>query len=209
VKRSLLGAALFSVLGLPALADFASAQSAMPAAPSSGATPAVKGATSNQKSQPALLPTAAVMPLAPQVKGARPRVNTKVLAPAATTLAPGLENLAAPPSLGLPVKPIQVSIQELRPISLRQSVTGIATGNTRNQAQVGENQLLGRLQVVIALEARGQIVFLLRTQYGKSTYGLNVALQTAHRHRDGERSGLTHNVFLLHGFILALMVREC
>jgi OMF family outer membrane factor len=48
-------------------------------------------------------------------------VNTKVLAPAATSLAPGLENLAAPPSLGLPVKPSQVRIQELRPISMRQA----------------------------------------------------------------------------------------
>jgi OMF family outer membrane factor len=152
VKRSLLGAALFSVLGLPALADFARAQSAMPAAPSSGATPAVKGATSNQKSQPALVPTAAVMPLAPQVKGARPRVNTKVLAPAATTLAPGLENLAAPPSLGLPVKPSQVRIQELRPISMRQA-ENLAEVNNPNLKAIASKveQAQSALRAQIAL----------------------------------------------------------
>jgi OMF family outer membrane factor len=152
VKRSLLGAALFSVLGLPALADFARAQSAMPAAPSSGATPAVKGVSSNQKSQPALVPTAAVMPLAPQVKGARPRVNTKVLAPAATSLAPGLENLAAPPSLGLPVKPSQVRIQELRPISMRQAESLAEVNNPSLKAvasQVEQAQSALRAQIAL------------------------------------------------------------
>lgn len=152
MKRSLLGAALFSVLGLPALADFARAQSAMPAAPSSGATPAVKGVSSNQKSQPALVPTAAVMPLAPQVKGARPRVNTKVLAPAATSLAPGLENLAAPPSLGLPVKPSQVRIQELRPISMRQAESLAEVNNPSLKAvasQVEQAQSALRAQIAL------------------------------------------------------------
>ena len=152
MKRSLLGAALFSVLGLPALADFARAQSAMPAAPSSGATPAVKGVSSNQKSQPALVPTAAVMPLAPQVKGARPRVNTKVLAPAATSLAPGLENLAAPPSLGLPVKPSQVRIQELRPISMRQAENLAEVNNPSLKAvasQVEQAQSALRAQIAL------------------------------------------------------------
>ena len=152
MKRSLLGAALFSVLGLPALADFARAQSAMPAAPSSGATSAVKGASSNQKSQPALVPTAAVMPLAPQVKGARPRVNTKVLAPAATSLAPGLENLAAPPSLGLPVKPSQVRIQELRPISMRQAENLAEVNNPSLKAvasQVEQAQSALRAQIAL------------------------------------------------------------
>ena len=152
MKRSLLGAALFSVLGLPALADFARAQSAMPAAPSSGGTQAVKGVSSNQKSQPALVPTAAVIPLAPQVKGARPRVNTKVLAPAATRLAPGLEDLAAPPSLGLPVKPSQVRIQELRPISLRQAVNLAEVNNPSLKAVASQvEQAQSNLRAQIAL----------------------------------------------------------
>jgi OMF family outer membrane factor len=152
VKRSLLGAALFSVLGLPALADFARAQSAMPAAPSSGGTQAVKGVSSNQKSQPALVPTAAVVPLAPQVKGARPRANIKVLAPAATSLAPGLENLAAPPSLGLPVKPSQVRIQELRPISMRQAENLAEVNNPSLKAVASQvEQAQSNLRAQIAL----------------------------------------------------------
>lgn len=67
------------------------------------------------------------LPLAPQtkrgagdtkVRGYRPRVNPTLVAPAATKLAPGLESLPAPASLALPVKPDQVRIQELRPLSL-------------------------------------------------------------------------------------------
>jgi OMF family outer membrane factor len=152
VKRSLLGAALFSVLGLPALADFARAQSAMPAAPSSGATPAVKGVSSNPESQPAPSPASAAMPLAPQVKGARPQVNTKVLAPAATSLPLGLEDLAAPPSLGLPVKPSQVRIQELRPISLRQAVNLAEVNNPSLKAVASQvEQAQSNLRAQIAL----------------------------------------------------------
>jgi OMF family outer membrane factor len=152
VKRSLLGAALFSVLGLPALADFARAQSAMPAAPSSGATPAVKGVSSNPESQPAPSPASAALPLAPQVKGARPQVNTKVLAPAATSLPLGLEDLAAPPSLGLPVKPSQVRIQELRPISLRQAVNLAEVNNPSLKAVASQvEQAQSNLRAQIAL----------------------------------------------------------
>ncbi len=152
MKRSLLGAALFSVLGLPALTDFARAQTAMPAAPIAAASQAVKPVSSNQQSQPAPSPAPAALPLAPQVKGARPRVNTKVLAPAATSLPLGLEDLAAPPSLGLPVKPIQVRIQELRPISLRQAVNLAEVNNPSLKAVASQvEQAQSNLRAQIAL----------------------------------------------------------
>lgn len=63
-------------------------------------------------------PLPQVLPLAPQVKGPRPKSNPDVLAPAATKLLPGLERLAAPASLALPTKPDQVVIRELRPLGL-------------------------------------------------------------------------------------------
>ena len=152
MKRSLLGAALFSVLGLPALTDFARAQTAMPAAPISAVSQAAKGVSSNPQSQPAPGSTPAALPLAPQVKGARPRVNTKVLAPAATSLPLGLEDLAAPPSLGLPVKPIQVRIQELRPISLRQAVNLAEVNNPSLKAVASQvEQAQSNLRAEMAL----------------------------------------------------------
>ena len=152
MKRSLLGAALFSVLGLPALTDFARAQTAMPAAPISAVSQAAKGVSSNPQSQPAPGSTPAALPLAPQVKGARPRVNTKVLAPAATSLPLGLEDLAAPPSLGLPVKPSQVRIQELRPISLRQAVNLAEVNNPSLKAVASQvEQAQSNLRAEMAL----------------------------------------------------------
>ena len=45
------------------------------------------------------------LPLAPQVKGPRPKSDASVLAPAATKLDPSLQNLAAPATLALPNKP--------------------------------------------------------------------------------------------------------
>ena len=59
------------------------------------------------------------LPLAPEaMRGYRPRLNPTLVTPAATKLAPGVENLPAPASLALPVKPEQVRITELRPLGL-------------------------------------------------------------------------------------------
>ncbi len=61
----------------------------------------------------------APLPLAPEVKGPRPKSDPSVLAPAATKLDPSLQKLAAPATLALPNKPEQVRIVELRPLSLK------------------------------------------------------------------------------------------
>ncbi len=70
-----------------------------------------------------------VLPLAPQVKGNRPRSNPAVLPPAATTLPPELKDLGAPDSLALPVKPSQVQIRELRPLGLEEVETIVEVNN--------------------------------------------------------------------------------
>ena len=71
------------------------------------------------------------LPLAPAVKGARPKSDASVLAPAATKLDPALQRLAAPASLALPNKPEQVRIVELRPLSLK-DVENLAEVNNPN-----------------------------------------------------------------------------
>jgi OMF family outer membrane factor len=58
------------------------------------------------------------LPLAPQLKGGRPRLKDDAVVPAATELIPTLQPLAAPPSLALPDQKQQVSIHELRPLTL-------------------------------------------------------------------------------------------
>ena len=71
------------------------------------------------------------LPLAPAEKGARPRSDASVLAPAAIKLDPALQRLAAPAALGLPNKPEQVRIVELRPLSLK-DVENLAEVNNPN-----------------------------------------------------------------------------
>jgi outer membrane factor, OMF family len=63
-------------------------------------------------------PPPQTLPLATQLKGNRPKSNPSVLPPAATVLPPDLKLLKAPLPLALPNKPSQVSIRELRPLSL-------------------------------------------------------------------------------------------
>lgn len=80
---------------------------------------------------PNLDPQQQILPLAPSVKGSRPKSNPKVLTPAATKLDPALERLAAPATLALPTTVQQVMIRELRPLDLRE-VENLAEVNNPN-----------------------------------------------------------------------------
>ena len=71
------------------------------------------------------------LPLAPEVKGSRPKSDPGVLAPAATKLDPSLQRLAAPATLALPNKPEQVRIVEARPLALK-DVENLAEVNNPN-----------------------------------------------------------------------------
>jgi OMF family outer membrane factor len=88
---------------------------AAPKAPAAGAA-----GLSRSGSQASLLQLPEALPLAPALKGDRPKSNPKVLPPAATTLPPELRDLVSPASLALPDRPRQVRITQLRPLSLDQ-----------------------------------------------------------------------------------------
>ena len=117
--------ALLCLLGTPLLSLAAQAQEKPePVAPQADLT----------------LPLPPPLPLAPEalrgdsttkLRGYRPRLNPTLVTPAATKLAPGLENLPAPASLALPVKPEQVRITELRPLGLVE-VENLAEVNNPN-----------------------------------------------------------------------------
>ena len=103
------------------------------------------------------------LPLAPEVKGARPKSDASVLAPAATKLDPSLQRLAAPATLALPNKPEQVRIVELRPLSLK-DVENLAEVNNPNlkaiASQVDQAQSNLRTQIAawyptLSLSANG------------------------------------------------------
>ncbi|MFM7228536.1 MAG: TolC family protein [Cyanobacteriota bacterium] len=67
------------------------------------------------------IPAPPPLPLAPAIKGERPKSNPTVLPPAATTPPAGLENLLGPAPLALPTRPDQVRINDLVPLSLEQA----------------------------------------------------------------------------------------
>lgn len=95
---------------------------------------------------------AAAVPLAPEVKGPRPRLNPTLVTPAATDLTPGVSDLKAPASLALPTKPEQVRIQELRPISLVEAENLAEVNNPNLKAvasQVDQAQSALRAQIAL------------------------------------------------------------
>ncbi len=105
--------------------------------------PGFQGVSLAQDTAPAAAPLEAApgrpaqpvpIPLAPEVKGNRPKSDPTVLPPAATELEPGLQPLASPPSLALPTRPAQVKIQQLRPLGLREVETLAETNNPNLKA---------------------------------------------------------------------------
>ena len=106
-------------------------------------------------------PASPALPLAPDTVGAdpnkklrgyRPRVNPALVPPAATQLAPGLENLAAPASLALPVKPGQVVIQQLRPLGMQEAENLAEVNNPNLKAIASQvDQAQSNLRAQIAL----------------------------------------------------------
>ncbi|KEF40697.1 MAG: RND transporter [Cyanobium sp. CACIAM 14] len=114
------------------------------AEPAPAPTPAAASAPNS--GLPALPP----IPLAPQVKGSRPKSNPSVLPPAATELPEGLKDLAAPRSLALPVRPSQVRIRQLRPLGLADVETLVEVNNPQLKAlasQVEQAQSALRAQI--------------------------------------------------------------
>ena len=69
-------------------------------------------------SSESLLMDQSTLPNALDLKGSRPKADPSVLPPAATTLPEDLDALKSPDSLALPDLPSQVTIRELRPLTL-------------------------------------------------------------------------------------------
>ena len=87
----------------------------------SGASPVLGQGSASKDSTSALIDQS-TLPTAPQLKGERPRLNDGAVVPAATELTPSLLPLTAPPSLALPDQKQQVSIHELRPLTLEDAL---------------------------------------------------------------------------------------
>ena len=86
-----------------------------------GASPVLGQASSSEESTSPLIDQSTLR-LAPQLKGGRPRLKDGAVVPAATELTPTLQPLKAPPSLALPDQKQQVSIHELRPLTLEDAL---------------------------------------------------------------------------------------
>ena len=86
-----------------------------------GASPVLGQSSSSEDSASALVDQS-TLPVVPELKGGRPRIKNGSVAPAATELPPPLLPLKAPPSLALPDQNQQVSIHELRPLTLEDAL---------------------------------------------------------------------------------------
>ena len=91
------------------------------------------------------------LPTAIQEKGPRPKSDPSVLAPAATTLSPDVDQLGAPAPLALPNEPSQVRIEDLRPLSLTEAVELMEVNNPfLEAAKIRIDEAQSRLRAAIA-----------------------------------------------------------
>jgi OMF family outer membrane factor len=82
----------------------------------------VLGQNSSSEDPVSALVDQSILPTAPERKGGRPRTKSSSVAPASTELTPSLLPLTAPTSLALPDQKHQVSIHELRPLTLEDAL---------------------------------------------------------------------------------------
>ncbi len=141
--------ALLGVLGLPLTTGVLGPAAALAQEESPGSEAPEPGQASDV---PEAAAASEALPLAPDIKGERPRLNPALVTPAATELQPGLQDLPAPDSLALPTKPEQVVIQELRPLTLVQ-VENLAEVNNPNLKAIASevDQAQSALRAQIAL----------------------------------------------------------
>ena len=78
------------------------------------------------------------LPNALDVKGSRPKADPSVMPPAATTLPENLDALKSPDSLALPDLPSQVTIRELRPLTLAEVERLVEVNNPRLKAAASQ-----------------------------------------------------------------------
>ena len=91
------------------------------------------------------------LPDAIELKGARPKADPSVVAPAVDSLSPSLEPLTAPPSLALPNAPSQVRIHELRPLTLEEALQLAEFNSPKLKAAASQvDQLKSALRAAIA-----------------------------------------------------------
>ena len=110
------------------------------------------GATSVAYAQSSAEAPVQQAPLAPKVKGSQPKVNPALVKPAAKTLLPTVQDLAAPASLALPVKPDQVRVQQLRPLGLIESLNLAEVNNPNLKAIASQvDQAQSNLRAQLAL----------------------------------------------------------
>jgi OMF family outer membrane factor len=141
---------LLGALGLPLAGGVAVADDLSPSPGDSTAVEegAAPSAAVDSGGPPVYAPSA--LPNAIDSKGDRPRVNPRLVAPAATQLGPDLDDLPAPDSLALPTRPEQVQIRELRPLTLPQVESLVEVNNPSLKAiasQVDQAQSNLRAQI--------------------------------------------------------------
>ncbi len=115
---------------------------------STGVSPALSQETASEVSA---LVDQTTLPDAIDLKGARPKADPSVVAPAAAVLPPPLEPLVAPPSLALPNAPSQVRIHELRPLTLEEALQLAEFNSPRLKAAASQvDQAKSALRAAIA-----------------------------------------------------------
>ncbi len=113
------------------------------------------------------------LPNALDLKGSRPKADPSVMPPAATTLPEDLDVLKSPDSLALPDLPSQVTIRELRPLTLAEVERLVEVNNPSlkaaasqvQQAKAGVRAAISAWYPTVNLTANGLPQYLEGEQY--------------------------------------------
>ena len=137
-----------------------------------------QNAESVSDSSESFLMDQSTLPNAIDIKGPRPKADPSVLPPAATTLPDDLKALSSPDSLALPDLPSQVTIRELRPLTLQEVERLVEVNNpslkaAASQVEQAKSGLLAAISLwypTVNLTANGLPQYLEGEQYSNPDF---------------------------------------
>ena len=98
----------------------------------------------------------------------------------------------------------QADVAFLDQVAERQPIAGIASRNVHDKSQMGQDQLLGRFEVIALAQLGGKLELLFFRQNRNATQGLDVMIQasdrpTEHQLAISESNGCSHKSTSLGG----------
>jgi len=77
----------------------------------------------------------------------------------------------------------QADVAFLDQVTQGQAITGVTAGDVHHEAQVGEHQITGGVQIFVEVQPLGQLTFFVDAEHGHAVHRADIGIQVVTRDR--------------------------